>query len=199
MTEELKDSVEAIVEEELAEVEGLDPASATASTEASEADEISIFRSELAKTREALEKAQAEADDFKNKHLRALAEMQTIRRRTASDIERAKHQGADGVILSVIPVYDDLRRALEAASDDPAKIIPGIEQVRETLKRNLENLGIVELGKVGDDFNPEFHEALTAMPTEDESLKGKIAQVFESGFKKDERIIRVARVVVYAD
>ena len=167
--------------------------------ETSEDDEINIFRSELSKTQEALEKAQAEAEDFKAKHMRALAEMQTIRRRTSGDVERARNQGADSVILSVIPVYDDLRRALEAAGEDPSSIIPGIEQVRESLKRNLENVGITEMGAAGEDFNPEFHEALTAMPTEDPELKGKIAQVFESGFMKDERVIRVARVVVYAD
>jgi len=165
----------------------------------SEDDEINIFRSELSKTQEALEKAQAEAEDFKGKHMRALAEMQTIRRRVSADVERARNQGADSVILSVIPVYDDLRRALEAAGEDPSSIIPGIEQVRESLKRNLESVGIKEMGAAGDDFNPELHEALTAMPTEDETLKGKIAQVFESGFMKDERVIRVARVVVYAD
>jgi molecular chaperone GrpE len=165
----------------------------------SEDDEINIFRSELSKTQEALEKAQAEAEDFKGKHMRALAEMQTIRRRVSADVERARNQGADSVILSVIPVYDDLRRALEAAGEDPSSIIPGIEQVRVSLKRNLESVGIKEMGAAGDDFNPELHEALTAMPTEDENLKGKIAQVFESGFMKDERVIRVARVVVYAD
>lgn len=168
-------------------------------TNSSEDDEINIFRSELSKTQEALEKAQAEAEDFKGKHMRALAEMQTIRRRVSADVERARNQGADSVILSVIPVYDDLRRALEVAGEDPSSIIPGIEQVRESLKRNLESVGIKEMGAAGDDFNPELHEALTAMPTEDESLKGKIAQVFESGFMKDDRVIRVARVVVYAD
>jgi len=165
----------------------------------SEDDEINIFRSELSKTQEALEKAQAEAEDFKGKHMRALAEMQTIRRRVSAYVERALNQCADSVILSVIPVYDDLRRALEAAGEDPSSIIPGIEQVRVSLKRNLESVGIKEMGAAGDDFNPELHEALTAMPTEDENLKGKIAQVFESGFMKDERVIRVARVVVYAD
>ncbi len=171
----------------------------TEEASSSEDDEINIFRSELSKTQEALEKAQAEAEDFKGKHMRALAEMQTIRRRVSADVERARNQGADSVILSVIPVYDDLRRALEAAGKDPSSIIPGIEQVRESLKRNLESVGIKEMGAAGDDFNPELHEALTAMPTEDEALKGKIAQVFESGFMKDERVIRVARVVVYAD
>jgi molecular chaperone GrpE len=162
-----------------------------------ESAEVEILRAELATLQEELARLKQEAEDYKAKHLRALAEMQTVRRRVEQDVRIAREQGADSVILSVLPVYDDLRRALDAARDDPAKIIPGIEQVRETLRRNLGNVGIIEVGKVGDDFNPEFHEALTAMPTDDESLKGKIAQVFESGFVKDDRVVRVARVVVY--
>ena len=61
------------------------------------------------------------------------------------------------------------------------------------LKRNLNAVGITEIGKVGEDFNPEFHEALTTMPANSEGEKGKIAQVFESGFIKDGRVIRVAQ------
>ena len=159
--------------------------------------EVELLRQELMTSQEALEAAKAEAAELNNKHMRALAEVQTVRRRSQQDIERAKAQGADSVVLSVLPAYDDLRRALEAAGEDPSSIVPGIERVRETLKRNLETIGIKEVGEVGDDFNPEFHEALTSMPTEDEALKGKIAQVFESGFVKDDRVVRIARVVVY--
>ena len=163
-----------------------------ADAEAVELSEADILRGEL----DALRKDLAEADA---KYMRAMAEVQTVRRRMQQDVERAKNKGMDSVVLSVLPVYDDLRRALDSAGEDPAKIIPGIEQVRETLKRNLESIGITEIGKVGEDFNPEFHEALTAMPANSEDEKGKIAQVFESGFMKDDRVIRVARVVVYAD
>ena len=161
----------------------------TGEAELSEAD---ILRGEL----EALRKDLADADA---KYMRAMAEVQTVRRRSQQEVNLARAKGMDSVILSVLPVYDDLRRALESAGEDPSSIIPGIERVRDTLKRNLENVGIVEIGKVGEDFNPEFHEALTAMPANSEDEKGKIAQVFESGFMKDDRVIRVARVVVYAD
>ncbi len=157
-------------------------------------DDLEILREEIARQQIELDAVRAEAEQGKLRHL---AEMQTLRRRLQQDIERAHDKGRDSVILSVLPVYDDLRRALEVAGDDPAKIIPGIEQVRETLRRNLETIGLVEVGQVGEDFNPEFHEALTSMPATSEAQKGKIAQVFESGFMKDERVVRVARVVVY--
>lgn len=183
-----EDSKEAVMDDRVGD---------TPPTEGGEGAEAEILRAELQTVQDELERLKKEAEDYKAKHLRALAEMQTVRRRVEQDVRMAREQGADSVILSVLPVYDDLRRALEAAKSDPAKIIPGIEQVRETLKRNLNNVGIVEVGKVGDDFNPEFHEALTGIPAEDESQKGKIAQVFESGFTKDDRVVRVARVVVY--
>ena len=160
--------------------------------EATEMSEADILRDEL----ETLRKDLADADA---KYMRAMAEVQTVRRRMQQDVERAKNKGMDSVVLSVLPVYDDLQRALDSAGQDPAQIIPGIERVRETLKRNLNSVGITEIGTVGEDFNPEFHEALTTMPANTEAEKGKIAQVFESGFMKDERVIRVARVVVYAD
>ncbi len=159
--------------------------------------EANILRSDLEKAQETLANVKAELEDYKKKHLRALAEAQTARRRADQEIARAKDQGADSIILAVLPVYDDLRRALEVASEDPSKIIPGVEQVRETLKRNLENLGIKEAGLVGEMFDPNYHEALTTMPTDDDEKRGTIAQIFESGFVKDGRVVRVARVVVF--
>ena len=159
--------------------------------------EVDILREELASASAKIAGLEKQLEDAKAASLRAKAEVQTVRRRAAQEEMRARDKGADSVVLSVLPAYDDLRRALEAAGDDPAKIIPGVEQVRESIKRNLEALGISEVGQVGEAFDPNFHEALTAMPTDDEGKKGTIAQVFESGFVKDERMVRVARVVVF--
>ena len=124
----VEDNAKKLIEEIVEEARDVeDPIEAEDEAETSEDDEINIFRSELSKTKEALEKAQAEAEDFKSKHMRALAEMQTIRRRVSGDVERARNQGADSVILSVIPVYDDLRRALEAAGEDQGRVGHGLE------------------------------------------------------------------------
>lgn len=196
MTDEVQDkpqAPEAAAAEEAGAVE-----EAGAAVSAAPADEeLEQMRRKLAELEAELERTQAELKEAQDRYLRALAEVQTVRRRVEQDVRLAREQGADSVILSVLPAYDDLKRALEAAVEDPAQLIPGIEKVREGLRRNLEGLGIVEVGQVGEDFNPEFHEALTAQPTDDEALKGKIAQVFESGFVKDGRVVRVARVVVY--
>ena len=159
--------------------------------------EVDILRGELESSQAALAAVKAELDESKSKYLRSLADAQTIRRRSEQEVTRAKEQGADSVTLVFLPVYDDLRRALEAASEDPSKIIPGVEQVRETLRRHLESLGIKEVGAIGETFDPNYHEALTTMPTDEKEKKGTIAQIFESGFIKDDRVVRVARVIVF--
>jgi molecular chaperone GrpE len=161
--------------------------------------EVDILRMEILNVQGQLGEAQKQAADYKDKYLRARAELENYRRRAAQDNERAREAGVDSAIFAVLPAYDDLGRALQAASDDPAKIIPGVETVREGLKRNLEALGIKEVGKQGERFDPDFHEALSSFPAEDRALAGTIAEVFQVGFTKGERLVRPARVVVYQE
>ncbi|MEM7734500.1 MAG: nucleotide exchange factor GrpE [Deinococcota bacterium] len=171
--------------------------------------EIDILRAELDRAHaelatlkanpEGLETLQAENKTLKDKFLRARADLENYRRRASQDVERARNSGADGIVLAVLPVYDDLGRALEAATADPSTLIPGIEAVREGLKRNLAAQGIQATGNIGERFDPTYHEALTSMPAPEDELKGTIAQVFQAGFMKDERLIRPAQVVVYQE
>lgn len=144
-----------------------------------------------------LEHAHAETADFKNRFLRARADLENYRRRAAQDVMRAREAGLDSAIITVLSVYDDLGRALSVAGDDPNQLIPGLEAVREGLKRNLETLGIAEIGTKGEPFNPDLHEALTAVPTQDEAAANTIAEVIQTGFVKEERLVRPARVVVF--
>lgn len=198
-TEATVDANAADTYETTTEAAPTEEATVDANTTVEEKDEATILREELLQAQAQIASLQAELEEAKQKQLRGLAELQTVRRRSADEVKRARDKGADGVVLAVLPVYDDLRRALEAVKDDPSSIIPGVEKVRETLKRNLEGLGISETGAAGEKFDPTYHEALTSMPTEDEALKGTIAQVFEAGFVKDARVVRPARVVVYHD
>ena len=161
-------------------------------------DETEILRSELAKAHANATDLQTQADDFKNKWLRSRAEMDNYRRRAVQDVDRAREAGMDSALLTVMSVYDDLGRALAAVDEaDPSKIVPGIRAVRDSLERNLDTLGLKKVGKVGEAFDPDVHEALTAMPTDNPEQAGKIADVFEVGFTKGERLVRPARVVVY--
>lgn len=159
--------------------------------------DVEVLRSELAQAHEKLSQAQEETADFKNRFLRARADLENYRRRAAQDVARARESGLDSAVITVLSTYDDLERALRVGSDDPSKLIPNLEAVQESLKRNLEALGIVQVGAQGDEFNPDMHEALTAIPTKDKNAANTIAEVVQVGFVKDERLVRPARVVVY--
>ena len=172
---------------------------AAPSQEAQNGDEVEILRSELAGMQTRLDEQKAQADEMKNRYLRARADLENYRRRSAQDLERAREAGQDSAVLTVLTVYDDLGRALDVAGDDPGKIIPGVEAVRSGLKRNLEALGIKEVGAKGEMFDPDLHEALSSQPTNGEAQDGTIAAVYQVGFVKNDRLVRPARVVVYKD
>jgi len=172
---------------------------ATAATAADQ--EVDILRSELTRTQEQLGEAQREAAEYRDRFLRSRAELETFRRRVSGDVERAREAGLDSAVLAVLTVFDDLGRALQAAetTDDPATIVPGVRAVKESLERNLENLDIRPIGEPGEPFDPNQHEALTAVPLTEGAEPGTIADVFQAGFKRGDRLVRPARVVVYRD
>lgn len=162
--------------------------------------ELEILRSELATLQVALEAAGDELVELKDRYLRARADLENYRRRALQDVERAREAGLDSAILPVLTVFDDLSRALAVADEeDPGKILPGVQSVLTALERNLDTLGIQRLGEVGDRFDPDLHEALTAVPTDDEERKGTIAEVFQAGFKRGDRLVRPARVLVFQE
>ncbi|MCY4353935.1 MAG: nucleotide exchange factor GrpE [Truepera sp.] len=162
--------------------------------------ELEILRSELATLQVALEAAGDELVELKDRYLRARADLENYRRRALQDVERAREAGLDSAILPVLTVFDDLGRALAVADEgDPGKVLPGVRSVLTALERNLDTLGIQRLGEVGDPFDPDLHEALTAVPTDEEERKGTIAEVFQAGFKRGDRLVRPARVLVFQE
>lgn len=163
-----------------------------------EPDETALLREALESLQQELEAMKAQADDFKDKYLRAQADLQTYRRRVQGDIERAREAGLESALLPVLTVYDDLGRAL-AMSADPEKLIPGIQSVRDGLERNMDMMGIKKVGEKGEVFNPELHEALTMLPVVEGAVSGTIAEVFAVGFMKGDKLVRPAKVVVYQE
>ncbi len=155
-----------------------------------ESGEVEVLRGEL-------ERAHAETADFKDRFLRARADLENYRRRAAQDVLRARDTGLEGAIAPLLDVYDDLSRALSIATDDPAQLVPGIQAVRDGLKRNLDALGFTEIGVRGEVFNPDLHEALTAVTAQGDEVADTIAQVVQTGFVKGDRLVRPARVIVF--
>lgn len=164
-------------------------------------DEVDILRSELRRMQDELEEARREAAESQDRYLRSRADLENYRKRVTADVELAREAGLDSAVLTVLTVFDDLARALEAAesSDDPASIVPGVRAVKESLERNLESLDIRAIGRPGEPFDPTQHEALTAVPLQEGAEPGTIANVYQAGFKRGERLVRPARVVVYKE
>lgn len=167
-------------------------------TESGTLAEVDILRTELLAASERLAALEAEYQACHDKLLRARADLENTRRRHLSELDRAREAGLDAAVLPVLAVYDDLGRALQAAEsgDDPGSIVPGVRSIRDALERSLASLGINRVGDVGEAFDPDHHEAIAVVPARGDRDPGAIAEVFEAGFVRGERLVRPARVVV---
>ena len=136
------------------------------------------------------EKYNAEHDSF----LRLAADYDNFRKRTIKDKEASYGNGKADAIEKILPIYDNLERAMNQACTDEA-YKKGVEMTMNELLKIFGNLGVEIFGQVGEEFNPEFHNAV--MHTEDESLgENVISQVFLKGFKLGDKVVRFAMVQV---
>lgn len=136
------------------------------------------------------EKYNAEHDSF----LRLAAEFDNFRKRTVKEKEASYGNGKADAVEKMLPVYDNLERALNQPTEDAA-YKKGVELTMNELVKIFTGLGVEIFGAVGDSFDPNLHNAV--MHTEDERLgENVIAQVFQKGFKVGEKIVRFAMVQV---
>ena len=136
------------------------------------------------------EKYNAEHDSF----LRLAADYDNFRKRTLKEKEASYGNGKADAIEKILPIYDNLERAINQACTDEA-YKKGVEMTMNELLKIFGNLGVEIFGQVGEEFNPEFHNAV--MHTEDESLgENVISQVFLKGFKLGDKVVRFAMVQV---
>ena len=127
-------------------------------------------------------------------HLRLAAEYDNFRKRTIKEKEASYGNGKSDAVAMILPVYDNLSRALNQETQDAA-YKKGVELTMNELVKILTGLGVEIFGAPGDTFDPNLHNAV--MHTEDESLpENTIAQVFQKGFKIGEKVVRFAMVQV---
>lgn len=128
-------------------------------------------------------------------YLRLAAEYENYRRRTTADKANIYADATAKAISEILPVGDSLDMALKSLENAPEEYKKGIELINNQFKSTLEKLNVETFGEVGDEFNPELHNAV--MQVEDESLgENTIAQVFQKGYKTGDKIIRHAMVQV---
>ena len=126
--------------------------------------------------------------------LRVAAEYDNFRKRAVKEKDAAYGNGKADAVAKILPIYDNLERALNQPTEDAA-FKKGVEMTMTELTKILTGLGVEIFGEVGDGFDPNLHNAV--MHTEDESLgENTIAQVFQKGFKIGEKVVRFAMVQV---
>jgi molecular chaperone GrpE len=140
----------------------------------------------------------SELASSKEKYLRLVAEFDNFRKRTARErLELIQTAGKD-VIVSLLDVLDDCDRAqqqLENTSGSDA-VKEGVQLVFNKLRSTLYARGLKPMESIGQDFNPDLHEAVTEIPVPSEAQKGKVVDELQKGYYLNDKIIRFAKVVV---
>ena len=136
------------------------------------------------------EKYNAERDA----HLRVAAEFDNFRKRTVKEKEASYGNGKADAVAKILPVYDNLERALNQETSDAA-YKKGVEMTMNELVKILNSLGVEIFGEIGDAFDPNLHNAVMHIDSE-ELEENVIAQVFQKGFKIGDKIVRFAMVQV---
>jgi molecular chaperone GrpE len=163
-------------------------------------DDLDINEQEVAEENvaDALSELEEEFQREKDRYMRLFAEFENYKKRTARErIEMFKTAGED-ILLSLLPILDDFERAIkEIEKSDDENLVKGVALINQKLRETLRSKGLelIEV-KIGDTFNADTHEAITQIAAPEPSLKGKIIDVVEKGYKLGEKIIRYPKVVI---
>ncbi len=170
------------------------PAAPAAEQEEKEAQRPEQQEAELAAALSEAEKAHSALREKEEQFLRLAAEYDNFRKRSQKEKDSAWQDARCETARAFLPVYDDLERALKQETADAA-FKKGVEMTMTELKKVLEKLGIQEIPALGESFDPNLHNAV--MHVEDESAgENQVVEVFQSGFRAGEKVLRFAMVKV---
>jgi molecular chaperone GrpE len=184
--------------EQAGEVEAGDAGEHTAAEEAAEAAADASEAAEgIAEAELTTEQLQEELAAAKDATLRAAAEAQNARRRAEQDVEKARKFALERFAGDLLPVVDNLERALEAAVEAPEAnaIAEGVDLTLRSLLEVLGKFGVELVDPAGEPFDPQLHEAMTMIPNP-EMEPNTVMDVMQKGYTLNGRLLRPARVVV---
>lgn len=146
---------------------------------------------------EVLAKAEAEAAEWRDKYLRLQAEFDNYRKRTLKEKMSLVESGGENVIKALLPVVDDVDRALAAMekSDDVEALRGGVRLISQKFNEVMRQQGVSEIEAVGKEFDVDVHEAVARFPIDGKN-SGEIIDVVQKGYKLGDKVIRYAKVVV---
>ena len=176
-------------EETLQTVEEQDSTNNAESTESAETPEVEA---------DPLEAAQAEIAELKKQILYKVAEFDNYRKRVIKEKADLIMNGGEKVITAILPVMDDMERALEQMrkAEDVHAVVEGVELIQKKFMGILEKQGVKPIETKDADFDVEVHEAIAQFPAPSEEMKNKVVDCTLKGYKLNEKVIRHAQVVV---
>lgn len=151
-------------------------------------------KTEEDKLREELENAKKQAEEYKDKWMRNVAEFDNYKKRNAKLWQDAYNEGISGVVLKILPVGDNLERALMMGLDE--KTEEGIRGILRKYGETLKSMDIEEINPAGEKFDPNVAEAVMQVDPKEGDKSETVKQVFEKGYKLKDKIIRYAKVSV---
>ena len=152
--------------------------------------------SESEQLQQAVAAAEAQAQAARDQALRALAELENVRKRAQRDVENAHRYALEKFAQELLPVKDSLDLAIESAGRaDAAALVEGQAATQRLLAKALERGGIVELNPLGEPFDANLHEAMAAQPS-DTAEPNSVLAVVQRGYTLNGRLLRAVRVIV---
>ncbi|WP_017811855.1 nucleotide exchange factor GrpE [Paenibacillus shenyangensis] len=161
------------------------------------ADSTTTFAAEEVVSRAELERVQAHADDQTQRLLRAQADFDNFRRRTQKEKEELAKYASAQLITELIPVIDNFERAMATKPENPEleSFSKGVDMIFRQLSDVLKNTGLTPMEAVGQPFNPEFHQAVMQVES-DEYEEGIVVEELQKGYVLKDKVIRPAMVKV---
>lgn len=159
--------------------------------EAKEEDEATRLNKEVEALRENVAKE-------KKEYMFLMAEFDNFRKRTLKEKSDLIKNAGENVLKGLLPIVDDFERGLKAAAEteDSKSVREGMELIYNKLKKYMEQNGVKEMDPADDTFDTERHEAISVIPTPDETKKGKILDTVQKGYTLNDKVLRHAKVVV---
>jgi molecular chaperone GrpE len=152
---------------------------------------------EIQRLRDALQAKSQEAEEHRERYLRAAAEFDNARKRAAREREDYTRYANESLLRELLPVLDNFSRALQAARSEPgaAAVTAGVELIQRELLRVLEKFGVTPFDSVGQPFDPERHEAIARVPAVGQP-EGTVVNETARGYMLNGRVLRPAMVTV---
>lgn len=148
------------------------------------------------KLKKEIEELKEKNSELNNKFIRLYSEFDNFRKRSYKEKDDLRKTASKDVILSLLPVLDDFERAVKSIKEEDKDTKDGITLIYNKLMTALKNRGMEQIKAIGNEFDTDFHEAITQIPAPKKSMKGKVIDEIEKGYLLEGKVIRFSKVVI---